>query len=185
MHVRYGLLAVLLLGPGYGQQLAREFERRSGAPVNAGQVSATLERLARDGLVVDLGGEHGDPSAGRRRIGITLEGRDAVETWAESGEDEDSGAVLPLLAAVDGGLALGYASARRARLRDQADAPQPPDGDDAESWRIAVQHDRARAVAEAELRWLEGVLAALEQEPSRYELPLGVQPRRGRPQRAV
>lgn len=181
MHVRHGLLAVLLLGPGYGQQLAREFERRSGAPVNAGQVSATLERLARDGLVDDLG----DDDDGRRRIGITLDGRDAVETWAQSGEDDDSGAVLPLLAAVDGALALGYASARLTRLRALAEAPQHPAGDDPESWRIAVQQDRRRAMASAELGWLEGVVAALEEDPSRHELPLGAQPRRGRPQRAV
>lgn len=175
MQVRNGLLAVLLLGPAYAQQLAREFERRSGAPINSGQVSGTLERLARDGLVVQAAADE----AGRRRLGITLDGRTAVEAWAESGLDEDSGAVLPLLASVDGALAVGYASARLALLRRAIDAPT------ASGWPGALQQQRNRSLAAAEAAWLEAAAAELAEDETRYELPLAEEPRRGRPQRSA
>lgn len=175
MQVRNGLLAVLLLGPAYTQQLAREFARRSGAPINSGQVSGTLERLVRDGLVAPAGADE----AGRRRHGISLDGRMAVEAWAGSGVDDDSGAVLPLLASVDGALAVGYASARLARLRSVIDAPAVP------GWPGALQQERNRALAAAEGRWLEAAAAELAEDVTRYELPVALEPRRGRPQRGT
>ncbi len=175
MQVRNGLLAVLLLGPAYAQQLAREFARRGGAPINSGQVSGTLERLARDGLVAPAGAD----GAGRRRHGITLDGRTAVEAWAAAGADEDSGAVLPLLASVDGALAVGYASARLARLRAVVDAPAVP------GWPGALQQERSRALAVAEARWLESAAAELAEDVTRHEVPVALEPRRGRPQRST
>ncbi|KQN39943.1 PadR family transcriptional regulator [Frigoribacterium sp. Leaf44] len=53
MTVRFGLLAILDQGPGYGYQLRSEFDRRTGStwPLNVGQVYSTLDRLDRDGLV--------------------------------------------------------------------------------------------------------------------------------------
>ncbi len=53
MSVRQGLLAVLAEGPCYLLQLRNEFQRRTGSSLhlNAGQVSTTLDRLERDGLV--------------------------------------------------------------------------------------------------------------------------------------
>ncbi|GMA27716.1 PadR family transcriptional regulator [Arenivirga flava] len=175
MHVRNGLLAVLLLGPAYTQQLAREYARRSGAPINSGQVSGTLERLARDGMVEPAGTD----GAGRRRHGLSLDGRSAVEAWAESGVDEDSGAVLPLLASVDGALAVGYASARLALLRTAVDAPTET------GWPEALQRERSRALAAAEAHWLASATAELADDETRYELPLAEEPRRGRPQRSA
>lgn len=175
MQVRNGLLAVLLLGPAYTQQLAREFARRSGTPINSGQVSGTLERLVRDGLVAPAGSDE----AGRRRHGISLDGRTAVEAWAGSGADDDSGAVLPLLASVDGALAVCYASARLDLLRTAIDAPP------AAAWPAALQRERSRALAGAEARWLAAVAADLADDETRYELPLAGEPRRGRPQRST
>lgn len=50
MTVRQSLLAILAEGPCYGNQLRGEFERRTGWPLNVGQVYTTLDRLERDGL---------------------------------------------------------------------------------------------------------------------------------------
>ena len=54
MSVRHSLLAILAQGPCYGYQLRQEFNRRTGDawPLNVGQVYTTLDRLERDGLVV-------------------------------------------------------------------------------------------------------------------------------------
>ena len=55
MSVRQSLLAILDRGACYGSQLRAEYERRTGAAVNVGQVYTTLERLERDGLVEGAG----------------------------------------------------------------------------------------------------------------------------------
>lgn len=181
MHVRQGLLAVLLLGPGYGQQLARELERRTGTAVNAGQISSTLERLARDALVADAGVD----AAGRRRVGVTPAGRDAVAAWAARGEDEDSGAVLALLASVDPELGAQYAETRLARLGSASTAAAADVTPDTGRPALldALLSERRLAAASAEREWLQRWAERLRREPEAFELPLGAEPRRGRPQR--
>ncbi|HEY8294867.1 MAG TPA: PadR family transcriptional regulator, partial [Micrococcaceae bacterium] len=59
MSIRHSLLALLQDGPRYGYQLRSEFEERTGAtwPLNIGQVYTTLDRLERDGLVRNDGGD--------------------------------------------------------------------------------------------------------------------------------
>ncbi|MFC3399290.1 PadR family transcriptional regulator [Microbacterium amylolyticum] len=79
MSVKQSLLAILDQGACYGYQLRAEFDRRTGGtwPLNVGQISTTLERLERDGLVTraDIDGD------GRVFWSITDEGRHATRTW--------------------------------------------------------------------------------------------------------
>ena len=58
MSVRQSLLALLAERDSYGFQLRQEFEGRTGGtwPVNIGQIYTTINRLQRDGLVVERAG---------------------------------------------------------------------------------------------------------------------------------
>jgi DNA-binding PadR family transcriptional regulator len=84
--VRRGILALLLAGPKHGYQIKIEYDALLGAPkpLNVGQVYSTLERLARNGLVVELmeapdGDEEVDGR--RRRFELTEDGRDEMGDW--------------------------------------------------------------------------------------------------------
>ncbi len=77
MSVRHGLLALLAETPRHGYELKSEFERRTGATLNVGQVYTTLARLERDGAVVA-----GEPDVhGRSVHAITVEGLDELRRW--------------------------------------------------------------------------------------------------------
>jgi DNA-binding PadR family transcriptional regulator len=53
MSVKHALLALLSRGPASAYQLRREFDESTNSswPLNIGQVSTTLQRLSRDGLI--------------------------------------------------------------------------------------------------------------------------------------
>ena len=80
MSIRHGLLALLERGPRHGYQLRAEFDAATGStwPLNVGQVYTTLDRLERDGLVVQEGAPDAD---GRIAYRITDDGRAEVRTW--------------------------------------------------------------------------------------------------------
>jgi DNA-binding PadR family transcriptional regulator len=83
MSIRHGLLALLERGPRHGYQLRAEFDAATGAtwPLNVGQVYTTLDRLERDGFVV----QDGPPDAdGRIAYRITEPGRAEVRSWFTS-----------------------------------------------------------------------------------------------------
>jgi DNA-binding PadR family transcriptional regulator len=86
--IRYGLLALLSKNPMHGYQLRTEFEASTGAtwPLNVGQVYSTLQRLERDGLVVESGDSGGPdgPGRDRRRYQLTDAGRDDLAKWFAS-----------------------------------------------------------------------------------------------------
>ncbi|MCQ6552181.1 PadR family transcriptional regulator [Streptomyces sp. C10-9-1] len=79
MSIRHGLLALLEPGPRYGSQLRSAFESRTGAtwPLNVGQVYTTLNRLERDGMVVQEGADE----AGHALYVITEQGRSELRAW--------------------------------------------------------------------------------------------------------
>jgi DNA-binding PadR family transcriptional regulator len=80
--VRSSLLQLLDEGERHGYQLKVDFEARTGGiwPLNVGQVYTTLERLVRDGAVVEAG--VGD--ANQRTYRITEDGRHEVKHWLAS-----------------------------------------------------------------------------------------------------
>jgi DNA-binding PadR family transcriptional regulator len=83
MSIRHGLLALLERGPSHGYQLRAEFDAATGAtwPLNVGQVYTTLDRLERDGFVVQDGPADDD---GRIAYRITDDGRAEVRAWFTS-----------------------------------------------------------------------------------------------------
>src|SRR5215470_17168342 len=84
--VRHALLALLSEGPKHGQGLCEELAASTGEvrPLNAGQVSATLARLERDGLV-----ESGDTQAAgsQKEFRITADGAAELAAWVRTPPD--------------------------------------------------------------------------------------------------
>jgi DNA-binding PadR family transcriptional regulator len=81
--VRYPILALLASEPAHGYEIRRGLQERFGsviAPLNAGQVYVTLQRLQRDELVADDAvAQHGRPD--KRVYRLTDAGRRALEEW--------------------------------------------------------------------------------------------------------
>jgi DNA-binding PadR family transcriptional regulator len=86
MSIRYALLALLSAGPRCGPQLREELEARPGEvrPPDADQVSAVLQRLERDGLVVSGEAGAGGPPPGFR---ITADGERELAGWLRTPPD--------------------------------------------------------------------------------------------------
>jgi DNA-binding PadR family transcriptional regulator len=81
--VRHAVLALLADRPAHGYEIKRGLEERFGsvvAPLNAGQVYTTLQRLQRDELVADDAvAQSGRPD--KRVYQLTDAGRQALEEW--------------------------------------------------------------------------------------------------------
>src|SRR5215208_3637533 len=81
--MRYPVLALLSNSPAHGYEIKRGLEERFGsviAPLNAGQVYTTLQRLTRDELVADDAvAQSGRPD--KRVYRLTDAGRAALEEW--------------------------------------------------------------------------------------------------------
>ena len=81
--MRHAVLALLADEPARGYELKRALEERFGsvvAPLNAGQVYTTLQRLQRDELVADDAvAQSGRPD--KRVYRLTDAGRRALEDW--------------------------------------------------------------------------------------------------------
>jgi DNA-binding PadR family transcriptional regulator len=80
--MRYPFLALLAEGPRHGYELKQALEQRFGpalAPLNAGQVYTTLQRLERDRLVdgADVPGD----TRQKRVYTLTEDGREALAGW--------------------------------------------------------------------------------------------------------
>src|SRR5947208_6107823 len=82
--VQNALLALLAQRPRHGYELRDLFEAALGGhwELNSGQIYSSLDRLARDGLVVEEGVERsGGPD--KRLWALTDEGRKELATWFE------------------------------------------------------------------------------------------------------
>jgi DNA-binding PadR family transcriptional regulator len=81
--VRHAVLALLADVPAHGYEIKRALEERFGtviAPLNAGQVYMTLQRLQRDELVADDAvAQSGRPD--KRVYRLTPAGREALNEW--------------------------------------------------------------------------------------------------------
>src|SRR3954469_6973521 len=81
--MRHAVLALLAEEPAHGYEIKRGLEERFGtvvAPLNAGQVYTTLQRLQRDELVADDAvAQSGRPD--KRVYRLTEAGRAALEEW--------------------------------------------------------------------------------------------------------
>lgn len=176
MSIRHGLLALLVEGDAYGNQLRTEFEDRTGGtwPLNIGQVFQTLDRLVRDGLVTTAGtaGQELPPQA-RTLYAATPAGRAEVSRWfvepvvrIPAPRDELSiklaiGLGLPGVdteAVLDGQRAATMRTLqvltgmRRQRVAEDPTVARSP-------WLLVL--DRLIFDTEAELRWLDHCQATL------------------------
>jgi len=81
--MRHAVLALLADEPAHGYEIKRALEARFGtviAPLNAGQVYMTLQRLQRDELVADDAvAQRGRPD--KRVYRLTAAGRSALQEW--------------------------------------------------------------------------------------------------------
>jgi DNA-binding PadR family transcriptional regulator len=178
--VRQSLLAILDRGACYGSQLRAEYERRTGARVNVGQVYTTLERLERDGLVTGAGVD----DEARVLWEPTEAGRAEVRTWLSTAllaEGRDDVALkIALAVTLPGADVSGILSTQRTAVR-AALAESETEHPDAVP--AAIVRAARRARLDADLRWLDEV-AALTAGATPFELSED-RPRRGRPARSV
>jgi DNA-binding PadR family transcriptional regulator len=163
MSIRHGLLALLERGPRHGYQLRAEFDAATGAtwPLNVGQVYTTLDRLERDGFVVQDGAPDADGRIGYR---ITDAGRGEVRAWftspvsAKAAPRDELAIKLALAVTTPGVDVVSVVQTQRSatmralqeltRLKVRANED---DGDLA--WSLVL--DSLVFRAEAEIRWLD------------------------------
>ncbi len=160
MGVREGLLTLLAQGPRYGYQLKLELEAASGAAwtVNIGQIYTTLQRLERDGAVVQVGTD----DEGRVGYEITDDGLDEARRWfatpvARDTAARDEVAMKIKLALTTNAVALDEVlsserSAAMAALQDYTGLKAAAAPDDL-AWLLHL--DRLIYLTEAEVRWLD------------------------------
>ena len=165
MGIREGLLGLLGDAPKYGYQLKGDFEAATGEawPLNVGQVYTTLQRLERDGLVVesDTDGE------GRVSYELTSEGRDEFVTWMTTPEKRsvparDEVAMKVLLATVSTGVdplvVIGeQRQATMANLQEYSRLRSKTEESTRSELAWLLQLDRLILLRQAELRWLDDV----------------------------
>ncbi|MFT3797294.1 PadR family transcriptional regulator [Microbacterium sp.] len=165
MSVKYALLALLSRRPSTTYQLRKDFDESTSHswPLNIGQVSTTLQRLQRDGLVFRHGEAH-EESDSHGQWSLTDEGRRDLTAWwqdpvtpAQRGRDE---LVIKLALAVAlgdvdvTGVVQRQRSATQRTLHDLTRLRRGLDDADIAGRLILDNH---LFVTEAELRWLDDV----------------------------
>ncbi|WP_448809939.1 PadR family transcriptional regulator [Agromyces bauzanensis] len=198
MAVRDALLALLTAGPAYGFQLHGGLAARTGGrrAVNVGQTYATLERLAKQGLVESAGSTddglplHRLTRAGRTAARAWLSGADAAgaDAWDETVDRVLIARSLPawdaaaVVAAERAAWEARRAEASVAATGSGRDIP-PSDADDAEARADAGEAALARLAASADLAMAEAALAWLGEvgdAPRLAFAPRPSRPKRGR-----
>jgi DNA-binding PadR family transcriptional regulator len=178
MSIRNGLLALLLEGRAYGNQLRTDFEERTGGswPLNIGQVYQTLDRLVRDGLVVVEDVRSADvPVQARSLYRITDAGQAEVLQWfaepvsrGSAPRDEltiklavamccpraDVGRIIDAQRAATMSTLQELTTIKRRRAGDPSRRPEP--------WLLIL--DRMIFDTEAELHWLEHCESTLHRD---------------------
>ena len=159
--MKYSFLALLANGPAHGYELKQELERRFDAvlaPLNAGQVYTTLQRLERDGLVADAG--IAADARNKKVYELTSEGRKALVEWVEAptrGPRLKDEFFVKLILAGQTGIAAPQSLIDRQRrhylqlLRELGELAERPNGDVAASLLV----EGAALHLEADLTWLE------------------------------
>lgn len=162
MSVKHALLALLSWKPSTMYQLRKDFDASTGEtwPLNIGQVSTTLQRLERDGLVEQDVAAAGEPEPWR----LTESGRLEVRAWWHNpvpretpGRDE---LVIKLALAVtvpDVDIADLVQRQRSATLRVLHDITKARRSVDEADIAVRLVLDNHIFTTEAELRWLDDV----------------------------
>lgn len=175
MSVRGGLLAVLTMGPCYGQQLHGELlERAAHRPaINVGQIYATLDRLLTSGHV-ERAGETAD---GLPLYALTAAGLAEADAWM-AGVDELEADWIEMLDRVLIASSIDGAIVSLIDRYAEVWTMSVTEGDRA-SGSVQFADAAATELAGAALRWLDGIRSAAVSG----ELAHGLRedrPRRGR-----
>lgn len=163
--VRFGLLAILAEGEAHGYELKTAYERRTGGSwaLNIGQVYTTLQRLERDGLVVQLEAV-GDGVDYR----LTESGRQALDAWFETPvlpavapRDELTVKVLLAVAAANLDLTDLIQRQRRASIEQLQAYTRRKAQADPSDLAFLILMDALIFRTEAEIRWLDATESRL------------------------
>lgn len=168
MPIKHSLLALLADGPRSASQLQQQFNDRTQAvwPLNIGQVTQTLGRLERDGLIETAGtitGANNRPADTHR---LTTAGRELLTAWwttpvHRAATERDELVIKISLAAHDPGIDLiGLLDRqRRSTIRQLRELNRTARslGDTRTADRLQVE--RRIFDLEAEARWLDRVEA--------------------------
>jgi DNA-binding PadR family transcriptional regulator len=175
MSVKHAMLALLSRRPSTTYQLRKDFDLSTSQtwPLNIGQVSTTLQRLHRDGLVV-RDSETDDYTSSPEPWQLTELGRDELNIWWHSpvlrehrGRDElvIKFSLAVLVPGVDVvGLVQRQRSAMQRMMHDVTRARRDVAVDDLAARLVLDNHI---FTIEAELRWLDSV----EESVARANLP--------------
>jgi len=181
MSVRLGILSVLTLGQAYGLQIHGELESRTNRPgeINVGQIYSTIERLQSRGLVVKAG----STSDGLPLYAVTASGEAEADAWL-SFEDvvhsdwREMVSHVLLATSMPGRSALPVIRGYRARFEALGTQETTAGEHDPAQKRLGALSDTV--LADAAIRWLDGVAAELA-APADTRQALGLlRPRRGR-----
>jgi len=165
MSIRHSLLALLSVGPKYGQLLKAEFEASTGElwPLNVGQVYTTLDRLERDGLVLSSS----TPNAALRPYEISRAGTDELHRWlrAVPGEEppprDELVMKVMVAAALDPKSSVGVVQSHRRQLLEAMQRYTRLKGVRDVTAATLMMCDAELFRLEAAVRWLDSVDARL------------------------
>lgn len=172
MSVKHALLALLYARPSSTYQLRKRFDESTGqsVPLNIGQVSTTLQRLERDGMVVrDNDAADGGENDGTGQLwALSDEGRNELASWwlqpvIAAGRGRDELVVKLTLATVtpDVDVEALVQTQRASTQRIMHDLTRLRRDVDSEDLVGRLVLDHQIFISEAELRWLDDVEAAL------------------------
>jgi len=164
MSVKYGLLALLSRRSMHGYEMRRELESELGPEwaVNYGQIYTTLERLVRDGLVVQSETVVSGDAPDRKLHTVTPSGRTELHRWflspMESADPGRDGLHAKILLALTGDVPVEKViqAERKGNLRRIGQLTGIKESLDPELELASVlQMDMAILKTEAVLRWLD------------------------------
>lgn len=177
MSIKHSLLALLADGPHSASQLQQQFSDRTEAvwPLNIGQVTQTLARLERDGLIETAGTITGANNRPADIYSLTDRGRELLDDWwsrpvHRPATDRDELVIKVALAAHDPGIDLIAMLDRQrrstlARLRELNHSSRSL-GHSRTAERLQVE--RRIFDLEAEARWLDRVEALSRPTPKEF-----------------
>jgi len=168
MSIKHSLLALLADGPRSASQLQQQFSDRTQAvwPLNIGQVTQTLGRLERDGLVEVAGTITGANNRPAETHQLTAAGRELLDAWwaapvHRAATERDELVIKVSLAAHDPDIDLIALldRQRRSTIRQLRELNRTSRSLDDTRTADRLQVERRIFDLEAEARWLDRVEA--------------------------
>lgn len=190
MSVKYGILALLNRHSMHGYEMRRELEEELGPEwaVNYGQIYSTLERLVRDGLVVQSETVVSGDAPDRKLYTVTPAGRTRLHDWFLSPLDNldaaRDGLHAKILLALRGDVPVDRViqAERKGQLKRIGQLTEAKEHHDPDLELAAVlQLDMAIMKTEAVLRWLDTAEAKIRKATAAATTGISTESRASRP----